>query len=68
MERELQSDSELFLTTYYLLSITINVFAFESTFYIGCQIHTRYQYCLLQENIEALISTRSWSYRFKDNI
>ncbi|KAK9995885.1 hypothetical protein SO802_020571 [Lithocarpus litseifolius] len=49
-----------------LMSIPITTVASESSSNTGKKILTPYRSHLLPENVEAMLCTKSWLYRFKD--
>ena len=59
---------ELSLIAWNLISIPITTIAFESSFSTGKKILTPYRSCLLPENVEAMLCTKSWLYGFEGNL
>ena len=68
MERALQSVSRALFNARDLMSIPITTVAFESSFSTGKKILTPYRSCLLPENVEATLCTKSWLYGFEGNL
>ena len=59
---------ELSLMAWDLMSILITTVTSESSFSTGKKIITSYRSRLLPKNVEVTLCTKSWLYRFKDNL
>ena len=60
--------AELSLMARDLMSILITTVISESSFSIGNFFFTPYRSCLLPENMEATLCTKSWLYGFEGNL
>ena len=59
---------ELSLMARDLMSIPITIVASKSSFSTRKKILTPYRSCLLPENVEVTLYTKSWLYGFEDNL
>ena len=60
--------AELSLVARDLMNILITIVTFESSFSTGKKILTLNRSCLLLENVEATLFTKSWLYGFEGNL